>query len=207
MAETYSLLEFVHQLVDDAGLRADFTADPRGTLAEHDLSGLSPLDVQDALVLVDDTRTAEFSLDHAADPAAGSAPPAGDDAVGYLTHYLGQHVPELAVDASDDPDDLPDLPDLPDLHSAAVPDHEPAVADVAEPDGFGHGFGTDPDGEHVDLPAPDDDDQHPAVPVDEHDHDTTAFDEPGSYDEFGDHDGGAADPFDHHTTPDPGHPG
>jgi len=88
MAETLSLMEFLQALLGDAELRGDFGDDPQGTLAAHGLADLTPDDVHDALVLVQDNQTVDYSLD-AITPAP--PPPAGDDheaAVEYLARYL-----------------------------------------------------------------------------------------------------------------------
>ena len=64
MAETLSLLEFIRELLFNDETRAEFNEDPEGTLAEHGLTGLSPADVHDALLLVQDNQTADFSRDY-----------------------------------------------------------------------------------------------------------------------------------------------
>ena len=64
MAETVSLLEFLQRLLFDDELRQDFSEDPEGTLAEHGLENLSPDDVHDALVRVEDNQTADVSRDY-----------------------------------------------------------------------------------------------------------------------------------------------
>ena len=87
MAETLSLMEFLQALLADPELRAAFGHDPEGTLADHGLAGLTPADVHDALVLVQDNQTVDFALDSAPPPP----PPAGDGheaAVEYLARYL-----------------------------------------------------------------------------------------------------------------------
>jgi hypothetical protein len=87
--ETLSLMEFLQALLTDAGLRGDFGDDPQGTLAAHGLGDLTPADVHDALVLVQDIQTVDYSLDAATAPPP--PPPAGDDheaAVEYLARYL-----------------------------------------------------------------------------------------------------------------------
>ena len=88
MAETLSLMEFLQALLGDAELRGDFGDNPQGTLAAHGLADLTPDDVHDALVLVQDNQTVDYSLD-AITPTP--PPPAGDDheaAVEYLARYL-----------------------------------------------------------------------------------------------------------------------
>jgi hypothetical protein len=64
MAETLSLYEFIQKLFTDGELRALFSRDPDQALEEHGLSNLSEDDVQDALVLVDDSQTADFSRNY-----------------------------------------------------------------------------------------------------------------------------------------------
>ncbi|OLT02591.1 hypothetical protein BJF90_29045 [Pseudonocardia sp. CNS-004] len=89
MPERLSLMEFLQALLTDAGLRGDFGDDPQGTLAAHGLGDLTPADVHDALVLVQDIQTVDYSLDAATAPPP--PPPAGDDheaAVEYLARYL-----------------------------------------------------------------------------------------------------------------------
>jgi hypothetical protein len=107
MAETLSLMEFLQALLTDTGLRGAFGNDPQGTLADHGLADLTPADVHDALVLVQDTQTVDYSLDAAS--TAPPPPPAGDGheaAVEYLTRYLAG--PEQTDPASQwtDPDDV-----------------------------------------------------------------------------------------------------
>jgi hypothetical protein len=91
MAEMLSLMEFLQALRSDAELRSAFGHDPQGTLADYGLAHLSPADVHDALVLVQDNQTVDFTLD-AADTAALPPPPPveGDQeaAVEYLARYL-----------------------------------------------------------------------------------------------------------------------
>jgi hypothetical protein len=91
MAETLSLMEFLQALRADAELRSSFGHDPQGTLADHGLAQLSPADVHDAIVLVQDNQTVDFSLDAADTAAPPPPPPVGDDheaAVEYLARYL-----------------------------------------------------------------------------------------------------------------------
>jgi hypothetical protein len=107
VSEPLSLLEFLQELVSDAGMRDRFLADPHATLAGHGLADLTPADVHDALVLVEDTQTVDFSADFTAAPAGhvplGPQPDAHPDAVGYLNSYLtGEqpvpHANDLDVD-------------------------------------------------------------------------------------------------------------
>jgi hypothetical protein len=108
MAETLSLMEFLQALLTDGGLRGAFGDDPQGTLAAHGLADLTPADVHDALVLVQDTQTIDYSLD-VATAAPPPPPPAGDGheaAVEYLARYLagpqGADPAERWIDPDDD---------------------------------------------------------------------------------------------------------
>lgn len=108
MAETLSLMEFLQALLADAALRGDFGDDPQGTLAAHGLADLTPDDVHDALVLVQDNQTVDYSLD-AITPAP--PPPAGDDheaAVEYLARYLDGTQQARPDEQWTDPDAAPD---------------------------------------------------------------------------------------------------
>jgi hypothetical protein len=98
MAETLSLMEFIRELLFNDDLRQDFSQNPEGTLADHGLANLSPDDVHDALVLVEDNQTADFSRDFNVGNNASFTPPppvnhaAGGDvhhqAVEYLNSYI-----------------------------------------------------------------------------------------------------------------------
>ncbi|HEY0816627.1 MAG TPA: IniB N-terminal domain-containing protein [Pseudonocardia sp.] len=61
MSQPVSLMEFVKLLLQNDGERARFAADPDATLAHHGLSELSPADVHDAVLLVQDTLTVDWS--------------------------------------------------------------------------------------------------------------------------------------------------
>ncbi len=61
MAENLSILEFLQKMIDDVGLRDWFARDPQGALENHGLRDVSPEDVRDAIVLADDSQTADFS--------------------------------------------------------------------------------------------------------------------------------------------------
>jgi len=98
MAATLSIMEFIRELLFNDDLRQDFSQDPQGTLADHGLSDLSPEDVHDALVLVEDNQTADFSRDYNVGNTATFTPPppvhhtAGADthqeAINYLNNYV-----------------------------------------------------------------------------------------------------------------------
>ncbi|MFD1528201.1 IniB N-terminal domain-containing protein [Pseudonocardia aurantiaca] len=161
MSEPLSLLEFLQELVSDAGMRDRFLADPHATLADLGLADLSPADVHDALVLVEDTQTADFSADFTAGlpDLAGHVPPAPPphahpDAVGYLSSYLTGEQPVL------DADDL-DVDRLADLDGASWPPDDTAGFGVGARIGshdVGDQFGTpaqvapaDPDADVFDM--------------------------------------------------------
>ncbi|GAA5123527.1 IniB N-terminal domain-containing protein [Pseudonocardia adelaidensis] len=106
MPETLSLMEFLQALLTDAGMRDGFGDDPQGTLAAHGLADLTPADVHDALVLVQDTQTVDYSLDAATAPPP--PPPAGDGheaAVEYLARYLAGPQEAAPAESWPDPDD------------------------------------------------------------------------------------------------------
>jgi hypothetical protein len=113
MAETLSLMEFLQALLADAELRGDFGDDPQGTLMAHGLADLTPADVHDALVLVQDTQTVDYSLD-ASSAAPPPPPPAGDGheaAVEYLARCLAGPEQTGPAERWTDPDDgLGDAP-------------------------------------------------------------------------------------------------
>ena len=116
MAETLSLMEFLQALMGDAELRSTFTHDPQGTLVEHGLADLSPADVHDAIVLVQDTQTVDFALG----PAVYAPPPPIEDAgheeaVAYLGRYLGQ-------DTTSEPEGWDDVDPDADFAALAPPD-------------------------------------------------------------------------------------
>jgi hypothetical protein len=61
MAENLSILEFLQKMIDNTSLRDWFARDPQGALAHYGLQDVSPEDVRDAIVLADDSQTADFS--------------------------------------------------------------------------------------------------------------------------------------------------
>lgn len=114
MAESLSLLEFIRGLLSDGQLRAQFAAGPEKALDDHGLGDLSPADVYDALVLVEDTQTADFARSYDTGYDIGYARPSapapldGDDhqaALRYLDEYIshnyvddGDHLADDSVD-------------------------------------------------------------------------------------------------------------
>jgi hypothetical protein len=99
-----SLLDFLRGLQTDADFRSAFTADPEATIVEHGLDGLSPDDIHDALVLVEDNETADFDRDHAAGAVHPAPLPAGGEdgpAARYLSEYLATVFPSADTAADD----------------------------------------------------------------------------------------------------------
>jgi hypothetical protein len=147
MAQPLSLMEFLQALRADAGLRSSFGNDPEGTLTDHGLADLSPADVHDAIVLVQDTQTIDFGLDA---PGAGAQPPpvpAGDGheaAVEYLARYLGYpSAGSPAGDAWDGADPEANVAAAPGAHESADAGDFGAGAHGTPDDHAGPGPGTD----------------------------------------------------------------
>jgi hypothetical protein len=61
VAESLSILEFLQKMIDDVSLRDWFADKPQEALAHYGLRDISPEDVRDAIVLADDSQTADFS--------------------------------------------------------------------------------------------------------------------------------------------------
>ena len=110
MAETLSLLEFIRELLFNDDLRQDFADNPEATLAEHGLDNLSPDDVHDALVLVEDNQTADFSREYntGGNAVASFTPPppvvhhdGGGDSHQQAIQYLNNYVTNNFVDDRD----------------------------------------------------------------------------------------------------------
>jgi hypothetical protein len=64
MAESMSLLEFLRELLTNEQARDWFADDPDAALEHYGLDNLSPADVHDALVLIEDNQTADFNRDY-----------------------------------------------------------------------------------------------------------------------------------------------
>jgi hypothetical protein len=79
VAEVLSFMEFVQLLSDDTQLRSEFVVDPDATLSAYGLADLSPADVRDAIALVEDNRTVDWS------DAYGSGGGAADDGIAFGT--------------------------------------------------------------------------------------------------------------------------
>lgn len=155
MSEPLTLLEFLQELLTDDGMRGDFLADPQRTLADHGLAHLSPADVHDALVLVEDTRTADYGHGAAVMPLAPS-PDGHTDTVEYLRSYLSGGVADDLAFGSGDVSHVA-IP----AQRGSEPDvarHEDTfeLAEAGADDGFGTGAGladVDGYGETEYLPA------------------------------------------------------
>ncbi len=96
MAENLSILEFLQKMIDDVGLRDWFARDPQGALAAHGLSDVSPEDVRDAIVLADDSQTADFSRNvdqsfHGTVGAVAAAHHSSHDSGGHDRGHDGGH--------------------------------------------------------------------------------------------------------------------
>ena len=89
VSEPLSLMEFLRELLADPGTRAGFLADPQGMLAAQGLAHLSPADVHDALVLVEDARTVDFSPGSPPGQALLASPGEQADTAQYLRSFLG----------------------------------------------------------------------------------------------------------------------
>jgi hypothetical protein len=80
VGEPLSLMEFVKLLLRSDHERAGFAADPDGALAHHGLSDLSPADVHDAVLLVQDTLTVDWSQAYGTGAGAAHTAPVAEQA-------------------------------------------------------------------------------------------------------------------------------
>jgi hypothetical protein len=171
VSEALSLMEFLQELLADPGTRAGFLADPQGMLAAQGLAHLSPADVHDALVLVEDARTVDFSPGVMPGQNLLAAPGEQADTAQYLRSFLGDPDADLDTDAGLAPDaasapgdhtlsfgtgdasgghDVDDLYGTPEHAAPADPFASWADLDAASTGhdaGFGNGddvYGTDP---------------------------------------------------------------
>jgi hypothetical protein len=64
MAEPMTLLEFLRELLTNEQARDLYAANPDAALSRYGLDNLSPADVHDALVLIEDNETAEYTAGH-----------------------------------------------------------------------------------------------------------------------------------------------
>jgi hypothetical protein len=144
VTQPLSLLDFLRGLQTDAGFRSQFGADPESTMADHGLSDLSPYDVHDALVLMEDNETADFSHDYGAGhhlPPPPPVHPAGDEqqaAVQYLSDYVATAFTGQPGPGADAFDQDADLDHLSASHASPVLDGGGGVIGDAD-SGFGEG--------------------------------------------------------------------
>ena len=113
-------MEFVKLLMSDDAERAHFALDPDDSLSEHGLADLSPADVHDAVVLVQDTLTVDWAQAYGA--GAGAAPTPGLDPALAPSPVWTAEEPDPVIE-HDDPAPSPATPvaddvlwDVPDLH-------------------------------------------------------------------------------------------
>jgi hypothetical protein len=94
MAENISLLEFVRELLSNAGLREWFAEDPEQAMAHYGLDDVDAHDVHDALTLVSDDQKADFSREYdTGDNHLGGGhhapePHGHESAAEYVTRYI-----------------------------------------------------------------------------------------------------------------------
>jgi hypothetical protein len=107
--ESLSLMEFLRNLLFDRGLQQQFVANPQQTLAQAHLSNLSPADVHDALVLLQDNDTHDFGShsshsshsnqgDHTWNPPAPVPAHHSGSEHQAAVEYLSNHVTNTYVD-------------------------------------------------------------------------------------------------------------
>lgn len=108
MAESLSILEFLHKMIDNVGLRDWFAKDPQGALDHYGLKDVSPEDVRDAIVLADDSQTADFSRNfdtgfHGALPSSHSSGHSEGHDAGHkeAVEHLSRYVTNNFVDDRD----------------------------------------------------------------------------------------------------------
>jgi hypothetical protein len=99
MAEPMTLFEFLRDLLANEQSRDLYAQDPGAALRNYGLDNLSPADVRDALVLIEDNQTADFDREYNTghnDTQFASLPPVPlhydggdhDAAVDYLSRYI-----------------------------------------------------------------------------------------------------------------------
>jgi hypothetical protein len=99
MAEPMTLFEFLRDLLANEQSRDAYAQDPGAALRNYGLDNLSPADVRDALVLIEDNQTADFDRAYGTghnDTQFASLPPVPlhydggdhDAAVDYLSRYI-----------------------------------------------------------------------------------------------------------------------
>jgi hypothetical protein len=85
-----SLLEFLRQLLSDAGLREQFENDPQGTLSSHGLGNVSAEDLHDGLSLMCDSSEHESDHGHGGGHHIAAPQPVHHDQspIEYLRTYV-----------------------------------------------------------------------------------------------------------------------
>jgi hypothetical protein len=123
VGEAVSLMEFVKLLLESDDERARFAADPDATLSHHGLSDLSPADVHDAVLFVQDTLTVDWSQAYGVGAGATHTAPAETSAALDTSGWWMSAEPELDAghEVSSEHQIVPDvvdgvLYDAPDLH-------------------------------------------------------------------------------------------
>ena len=95
MAQPMTLLEFLRELMTNEQARDLYAANPEATLSQYGLDNLSPADVHDALVLIEDNETAQYTAGHF-DAQFATPPPVPmsytgsehEAAVEYINRYV-----------------------------------------------------------------------------------------------------------------------
>jgi hypothetical protein len=109
MTTSTTLIEFLLNLMRDPAAQTAFQDDPQGYLASCGVGDVSPADVHDALVLLEDNQHADFSRDH---NTGGNSvhvvppPPAPHPAPGVSEHqsaiqYLNNYITNNYIDDRD----------------------------------------------------------------------------------------------------------
>ena len=116
-------MEFVKLLLSDDAERAHFAVDPDGSLAEYGLGDLSPADVHDAVVLVQDTLTVDWAQAYGS--GAGHAPTSEPTPPSIPQDWWTPETPDPVVEHADPAP----------AHAATPVDHAPFDAPDLH---FGH---------------------------------------------------------------------
>jgi hypothetical protein len=103
VAESVSFMEFVRLLSGDDQVRSDFVVDPDGTLSAFGLEDLSPADVRDAIALVEDNRTVDWSDAYGSGSGGVLAFGSGSGAAPHPDHPVACPTYEAGGDALDRP--------------------------------------------------------------------------------------------------------
>jgi hypothetical protein len=135
--EFVSFMEFVELLSGSEQLRSDFAQDPDATLSTYGLQSLSPLDVQDAIALVEDNRTVDWSDAYGTGAAAGDsiAFGSGSPAATAPTYDVAPAVADAAPDPGPESPDTDRAPlEADDIAATELDDSGPAPAGDAVED-------------------------------------------------------------------------